>query len=166
MQQIFAFSSHQTGLTRWKKHGGKSYNPLRRPSFTNPRRKELIMKSYMKWDIIEDDPENSFSLFEVFKDMEDPRIERHKLYPLEEILFVTICAMICGSESWRDIHDFGNTKIDFLRQYMKFENGIPSKSTIARVFSLLNPLQFRAVFTAWIKEFQKEIEENEVIATN
>jgi glycine betaine transporter len=40
--------------------------------------------------------------------------------------------MICGSESWRDIHDFGNTKIDFLRQYMKFENGIPSKSTIAR----------------------------------
>jgi predicted transposase YbfD/YdcC len=118
----------------------------------------------MKWDIIEDDPENSFSLFEVFKDMEDPRIERHKLYPLEEILFVTICAMICGSESWRDIHDFGNTKIDFLRQYMKFENGIPSKSTIARVFSLLNPLQFRAVFTAWIKEFQKEIEENEVIA--
>jgi predicted transposase YbfD/YdcC len=85
----------------------------------------------MKWDIIEDDPENSFSLFEVFKDMEDPRIKRHKLYPLEEILFVTICAMICGSESWRDIHDFGNTKIDFLRQYMKFENGIPSKSTIA-----------------------------------
>lgn len=34
-----------------------------------------------------------------FDELEDPRIDRKKLYPLTEILFVVICASICGAQN-------------------------------------------------------------------
>lgn len=37
-----------------------------------------------------------------FSALKDPRINRKKLYPLIEILFVVLCGSICGAESWRD----------------------------------------------------------------
>ena len=42
-----------------------------------------------------------------FEEIEDPRIERSKLYPLKEILLVVLCGSICGAESWRDFVLFG-----------------------------------------------------------
>ena len=36
---------------------------------------------------------------EHFGKMKDPRVERTKLYPLEEIVFVLLCGSICGAES-------------------------------------------------------------------
>ncbi|WP_081675677.1 ISAs1 family transposase [Legionella moravica] len=38
-----------------------------------------------------------------FDTLEDPRIDRKKLYPLTELLFVVICANLCGAQSWRDL---------------------------------------------------------------
>ena len=36
-----------------------------------------------------------------FSHLEAPRINRKKLYPLNEIFLVTLAATICGGESWR-----------------------------------------------------------------
>jgi len=36
---------------------------------------------------------------EHFAELKDPRINRKKLYPLEEILFIVLCATLCGAES-------------------------------------------------------------------
>jgi hypothetical protein len=33
-----------------------------------------------------------------FADLPDSRVERTKLYKLEDILAITICAVICGAE--------------------------------------------------------------------
>ena len=57
-------------------------------------------------------------------------------HKLSDILLLTICAVISGAESWEDIEDFGETHLDFLKQYGDFENGIPVHDTIARVVSL------------------------------
>jgi hypothetical protein len=43
----------------------------------------------------------------VFGQLDDPRIERKKLHPMPEILLLTLCAIICGAESWDDIELFG-----------------------------------------------------------
>lgn len=94
---------------------------------------------------------NTLSFFNHFSELEDPRIDRKKLYPLDEILFVTLCAVICGAESWYDIEDFGEARISFLRSYYPFKNGLPSHDTIGRVFSLLNPTTFKNCFINWIK---------------
>ncbi|WP_112038570.1 ISAs1 family transposase, partial [Escherichia coli] len=60
-------------------------------------------------------------------------------HKLSDILLLTICAVISGAESWEDIEDFGETHLDFLKQYGDFENGIPVHDTIARVVSCISP---------------------------
>ena len=90
------------------------------------------------------DVSNSFESH--FGILSDPRIDRTKLYPLTEILFVVLSGSICGAESWRDFVLFGNEKLDFMRQYYPFENGIPSKNTFARVLAALNTEAFKLRF--------------------
>jgi predicted transposase YbfD/YdcC len=81
----------------------------------------------------------------------DHRITRNKLHSVEEILFLTLTAIICGAEGWRDIERFGKAKIDFLRQVFPFKNGIPSDDTIRRFFRALDPKVFQACFVSWVK---------------
>jgi hypothetical protein len=57
--------------------------------------------------------ENStVSISDHFADLEDPRIDRTKLHKLFDILIVAMCAVICGADSWVEIEEFGNAKID------------------------------------------------------
>jgi hypothetical protein len=90
--------------------------------------------------------ELSESFESYFGGLKDQRIERHKLYSLTEILFVVLCGTICGAESWRDYVLFGKEKLDFLRLHFPFENGIPSKNTLSRVFYALDPEAFKQCF--------------------
>ena len=46
-----------------------------------------------------------------FKELEDPRSQRNRLYTMSEILLVTLCATICGAEGWQDVEDFRKLKI-------------------------------------------------------
>ena len=94
-----------------------------------------------------------------FGQLKDPRIDRKKLYPLVEILFVVLCGSICGAESWRDFVLFGKSKLEFLRGYYEFKNGIPSKNTFARVFSALDPEVFKQQFVDWVKSLQTLLDE-------
>jgi len=94
-----------------------------------------------------------------FDELEDPRIDRKKLYPLSEILFIVLCASICGAQSWRDFVTFGEEKLEYLRQFLALENGIPSKNTFSRVLSSLDPAQFKQCFITWMESFQRTIKE-------
>lgn len=89
-------------------------------------------------------------------DLEDFRILRHKLYPLDEILFLTISACICGCYDFEEIEDFGKNRLDYLRKYYPYVNGTPSHDTINRVLSLLDPVPFHAAFMAWVMEILGE----------
>lgn len=93
-----------------------------------------------------------------FSNLGDARIERKKLYPLHEILFIVLCGSICGAGSWRDFVLFGQEKRDFLREHFAYANGIPCKNTFARVFAALKPEEFRACFIEWAQGLQKLLE--------
>ena len=71
---------------------------------------------------------------------------------LSDILLLTICAVISGAEGWEDIEDFGETHLDFLKQYGDFENGIPVHDTIARVVSCISPAKFHECFINWMRD--------------
>ncbi len=73
-------------------------------------------------------------------------------HKLSDILLLTICAVISGAESWEDIEDFGETHLDFLKQYGDFENGIPVHDTIARVVSCISPAKFHECFINWMRD--------------
>lgn len=86
-----------------------------------------------------------------FNTLEDPRVDRTKRYPLIEIIFLIISATISGCEGWKSIRDFGLLKLDWLRQYLPYENGIPVDDTLARVMRRLDTKQFANCFTNWIQ---------------
>lgn len=90
-----------------------------------------------------------------FKTLEDPRIDRTKRYPLIEIIFLIISATISGCEGWKSIRDFGLLKLEWLKQFLPYENGIPVDDTIARVMRKLNTKQFADCFARWIQAVTK-----------
>lgn len=98
---------------------------------------------------------NEIGFLDYFSTLEDPRIDRKKLYSLEEILLITLCGVIGGCEGWEDLEDFGKIKLDFFRQYLPFENGAPSDDTYRRFFRSLDPKQFKECFINWVNAFQE-----------
>lgn len=88
-------------------------------------------------------------LIRSFGSVEDPRIDRSKIYPLIEILFLTTSAVLSGFEEWDEIVDFGEEKIAWLRKYLPYEQGIPSHDTVNRVISLIDNRAFEECFINW-----------------
>ncbi|WP_276111026.1 ISAs1 family transposase [Halomonas sp. JS92-SW72] len=84
-------------------------------------------------------------------------------HQLSDILFLTVCAVICGAEGWDEIEDFGHAKLDFLRQYGDFEAGVPSHDTLARVMALVNAEQLQSAFAEWMKACH-DVTEGAVVA--
>jgi hypothetical protein len=84
----------------------------------------------------------SAGILEHFASLEDPRIERNKLHELVDIVLLTICAVVSGADGWEAIEDFGHEKLDWLRGFAPFGNGVPSHDCIANVVSRLSPKGF------------------------
>lgn len=76
-------------------------------------------------------------------------------YPLFDVLFLTIVAVIGGSEGWEDIEDFGHCHLKLLKKYGDYSNGIPVHDTIARIISKIAPDKLQTAFIEWMKETQK-----------
>jgi predicted transposase YbfD/YdcC len=101
---------------------------------------------------------NTEELRESFEDfvggIKDHRVERNKRYSVAEILFLTLVAIICGAEGWRDIERFGKAKIDLLRKVFRYTYGIPSDDTLRRFYRYLDPKTFKEWFAGWTKDFK------------
>lgn len=87
-----------------------------------------------------------------FSILSDPRrITKGNLrYTLEEILFLTISACISGANGWTAIEAFGHSKLDWLRKFHAFDNGIPSHDAIGDLFAVLCPKAFGQCFMDWV----------------
>lgn len=60
------------------------------------------------------------SIIEHFSDLPDPRVDRTKRYPLNEIILLIISATISGFEGWKQIKDFGEIKLKWLRKFIPY----------------------------------------------
>lgn len=107
--------------------------------------------------------DNKSELLGYLSIIRDPRLERQKLHQLTDILFIAICASLCGCDTWEEIHLYAVTRESWLRQYIRLENGIPSPDTIARVFSLIDPGEFETAFRNWVCTLY-EVKEGKIIA--
>ncbi len=94
---------------------------------------------------------------EIFADLQDPRQSAKIAYPLFDIVFLTVCAVIGGCEGWEDIEDFGQAHCRWLQDKGLFPNGLPVHDTIARVISRLAPDEFQACFLKWMKVVHKRV---------
>jgi predicted transposase YbfD/YdcC len=92
---------------------------------------------------------------ECFGEIEDKRQSAKSVYPLIEILFLTIVAVSAGAFSWQMIEEFGKINIAHLRRYYPFADRIPSDDTIRRLFEMMNPEQLNK---ALIQYFTKDLD--------
>lgn len=99
----------------------------------------------------------SIAALDYFEDLSDPRQPGKILYPLKEILLITLCAVIGGADSFVEIVQFGKCKLEFLKTLLPFAHGIPSHDTIGAVISNLDPEEFRKCFAAWVRAIQQDI---------
>jgi predicted transposase YbfD/YdcC len=98
-----------------------------------------------------------------FTDLTDPRVDRTKDHLMEDIIFITIAAVICGAETWNDIEQYGKSKQSWLSQYLRLPNGIPSHDTFNRFFSALDPDEFEGAFLSWIRDVSS-LTEGEIVS--
>lgn len=100
---------------------------------------------------------------EHFSSLKDPRVERNKLHELTDIFLLVVCAVVGGAEGWEAIEEFGKEKLDWLRRFAPFANGVPSHDCIANVLSRLSPKGFQSCFRRWT-EAVNQATEGEVVA--
>lgn len=98
-----------------------------------------------------------------FKTLEEPRIDRCNLHLFEDILYLTIAAVICGADNFVEIESFGENKKAWLSTFLKLSNGIPSHDTIGRLFARINVQSFELCFIEWMQSVVK-LTQGQVIA--
>jgi predicted transposase YbfD/YdcC len=92
--------------------------------------------------------EISFTRF--FAELPDPRVNRTKKHRLDDILGITLCAVIAGADSFEEIERFGEAREGWLRGFLALPNGIPSHDTFNRVLAALDRDRFAACFARWM----------------
>ncbi len=93
----------------------------------------------------------SASFQSVMSAVPDPRQVWKVVYPLNEILLLSLCGTISGCESFVDIAEYGEEKLSFLRELAPFEDGIPSHDTLSTVFRQVDPSAFSEAFSSWVQ---------------
>lgn len=106
--------------------------------------------------------ECSGSLVNQLENITDPR-RGEPVYPLVNILFMTICAVIAGADDFVAIAKFASTKKDWFAKFLDMSQGVPSHDRFNAVLNAIKPEEFEPMLLAWLTELHK-ITDGQVIA--
>lgn len=95
-----------------------------------------------------------------FETLTDPRIKRTRWHELMDLLVIAVCGTICGCDSWEDLPRYAKSKKDWLRKFIRLENGIPSADTFARVFQRLNVKEFVSCMSSWVESLRQRVRDD------
>ena len=99
----------------------------------------------------------SCQLKDHFQTISDPRTGPAQRHELLDILMISVCAMLCGAESFTDIALWGRCQHDWLKTWLALPNAIPSHDTFNRVFGLIQPAEFSACFQSWTQALRQTV---------
>ncbi|MGR5488175.1 ISAs1 family transposase, partial [Vibrio alfacsensis] len=92
---------------------------------------------------------------EHFSIIRDERQSAKVDYPLFDILFGSICAVIAGGQGWTDIREYVLGHHEWFLKQGLFEKGVPVDDTFARLIASIDPAEFRDCFLSWMKAVHK-----------
>ncbi len=96
-------------------------------------------------------------LLEVLEGIDDTRRSRSVIYPLHEVLFIMLVAVLCGATSYVKVEMFGKSKENWFRKYLKLEYGIPDACTFRNVIKEIDTGRLHEVFRDWMRTVVKEV---------
>src|SRR3954452_2594160 len=85
-----------------------------------------------------------------FKELPDPRQRGKVTYPLDEVLLLSLLAVLAGAESFVEIARFGAKKLELLRRFRPFVDGTPSHDQLGDIFATLDAEAFSRCFVSWV----------------
>jgi predicted transposase YbfD/YdcC len=103
------------------------------------------------------------SIIHHLSSIEDPRVNRQKKHQLQDIFFISLCAMICGADNWVAVEEFGVAKEEWFTEVLGLEHGIPSHDTFGEVYAVIDTDDFSVCFSRWVADLAT-LTEGEVIA--
>lgn len=78
-------------------------------------------------------------MINIIKKQDDTRYQPNVKHKIEDIILITLFALLAKCNEWTEIESFAKKKEKWLRKYLELPNGVPSHDTIQRVISILNP---------------------------
>ena len=96
---------------------------------------------------------------EMLECIEDKRQQSKVRYPMKEIVLIVFCCTLSNVDDWEDMEMWANHYIDLLREYLPYENGIPSHDTIQRVMGMIAPEYMQQAYNKWTSMLEKEEKE-------
>ena len=90
-----------------------------------------------------------------FKDLPDPRQAGKVIYPLNEVLLLSLLAVLAKAESFTDIARFGEKKLALLRRFLPFADGTPPHDRLGDIFATLDATAFQRCFVDWVAALTK-----------
>lgn len=86
-----------------------------------------------------------------FGSIEDPRVERTKVYALIDIFVIAVCAILGGAQGYEEINWFGTLHESWFKKHLPLLSGIPSDDTFRRVFDAIDNRAFQKASIEWLK---------------
>jgi hypothetical protein len=84
---------------------------------------------------------SSADLVEHFETVTDPR-RGEPIYPLTNILFMAVCAVIAGADDFVAIAKYAQTKKAWFAKFLDLSAGIPSHDRFNAILASIKPAEF------------------------
>jgi hypothetical protein len=75
------------------------------------------------------------------------------VYPLDEVLLLSLMAVLAGAEAFTDIARFGQKKLDLLRRFRPYRDGTPPHDRLGDIFASLDAEKFQQCFVSDLVSF-------------
>ena len=98
---------------------------------------EMFDKINVNFDELSNEGIND--IITIVKKQKDTRYQPNVKHKIEDIILITLFAVLAKCNEWTEIESFAIKKEKWLKKYLELPNGIPSHDTIQRVISILNP---------------------------
>ena len=92
---------------------------------------------------------------EHFQGLNEPRVERTRKHPLIDIVFIAVCGVLSGANSFAAIAEFGCERRSWFARYLGLTDGTPSDDAFARVLARLDPAAFEECLLGWAQAVQE-----------
>jgi predicted transposase YbfD/YdcC len=102
-------------------------------------------------------PEGLKSLCSILSFLQDPRDRRGMKHDFMDILVLAIIGKLWGCRDFVSLVQFLKIRRKWLKTFLKLDNGIPSHDTFSRVFSRIDPNDFRDCFIRWISVLMEDV---------